>query len=184
MQSYRVQRFRITKVWAKNFRSIADTSVELDDLTVLVGLNASGKSNLLDVLRFVKDALNFDLEAAISMRRGIRAIRRRTQGGRPPNIEIDIHADAGDYSIEYGFTIGSVKAEEYKVKREYGKIWSDDAAHPVEFRIEDGALVSSGFLMSGRLRSRWMLEEEEPVDLQLRNMLIPIRFTYDTKQMA
>ena len=64
--------FQINKVWAKNFRSISDTSVDLDRLTVLVGPNASGKSNLLDLLRFIKDALRFDLEAAISVRHRFR----------------------------------------------------------------------------------------------------------------
>ena len=40
----------ITKVWAKNFRSIQFAELELDPLTVLVGPNASGKSNLMDIL--------------------------------------------------------------------------------------------------------------------------------------
>ena len=35
-----IQPFQITKAWARNFRSMADTSVELDRLTVLVGPNA------------------------------------------------------------------------------------------------------------------------------------------------
>ena len=46
----------ITKVWAKNFRSIEYAELELDPLTVLVGPNASGKSNLLDILSFLADA--------------------------------------------------------------------------------------------------------------------------------
>ena len=40
-------------------------------LTVLVGPNASGKSNLLDILRFIRDALRFDLEVAIAFRNGM-----------------------------------------------------------------------------------------------------------------
>ena len=58
--------FQVTKVWARNFRSIAEMSFELDRLTVLAGPNASGKSNVLDVLQFIKDALHFNLDAAIS----------------------------------------------------------------------------------------------------------------------
>ena len=46
----------ITKVWAKNFRSIEYAELELGPLTVLVGPNASGKSNLLDILGFLADA--------------------------------------------------------------------------------------------------------------------------------
>ena len=68
--------FRITRVWAKNFRNLADTVLEPGQLTVLVGANASGKSNVMDVLRFMKDALERDLDYAISEREGIAHIRR------------------------------------------------------------------------------------------------------------
>ena len=52
--SRRLPGFQIERVWAKNFRSIADATLDLGPMTVLVGPNASGKSNLLDVLRFMK----------------------------------------------------------------------------------------------------------------------------------
>ncbi len=40
----------------RDFKSFVDETVELSPLTVLVGANASGKSNLLDALRFVQGA--------------------------------------------------------------------------------------------------------------------------------
>ena len=61
----------ITKVWAKNFRSIEHAELELDPLTVLVGPNASGKSNLLDILGFLSDAARDGLKTAITRRGGI-----------------------------------------------------------------------------------------------------------------
>ena len=99
--------------------------MDLDALTLLVGPNASGKSNVLDILRFIKDALRFDLEVAVSMRQGIGAIRRRKRGGRPYNVEIGVCADVPGYSIEYGFTLASGTAESYSVRREYGKDLED-----------------------------------------------------------
>ena len=60
------RRLKVTRVWARNFRSIADATLELTPLTVLVGPNASGKSNVLDVLHFLSDALRTDLESALS----------------------------------------------------------------------------------------------------------------------
>ena len=139
--------FQITKVWAKNFRSIADASVDLGGLTVLVGPNASGKSNVLDILRFIKDALRFDLEAAVSMRRGIDAILRQESDTTPPSIEIGISARTTYYSTEYGFVLTTDSEGGYVVSREYGKVWEGDGSGEsiVEFTIEDGNLVFQSF---------------------------------------
>lgn len=50
-----LKRIRLT-----NFKSFVDEEVKLAPLTLLVGANASGKSNLLDAIRFLQ-ALVFDL---------------------------------------------------------------------------------------------------------------------------
>ena len=140
--------FQVTRVWAKNFRSIADTSADLDQLTVLVGPNASGKSNLLDILRFVKDALRFDLEAALAMRHGIRAISRHDHGPSSP-MQIGLSATIRGsgpnlfYSIEYGFTLASTSDGGYVVADEYGLIHQTPGGESdvVKFRVEHGRLV-------------------------------------------
>ncbi len=66
----------IQRVRIKNYRSLGDVEVELGPLTVLVGPNASGKSNFVDALKFIGDALNARLEAAIVNRRGFSQLRR------------------------------------------------------------------------------------------------------------
>ncbi|MBE9056325.1 AAA family ATPase [Sphaerospermopsis sp. LEGE 08334] len=42
----------------KNFKSLGDVDLNFRDLTILVGANASGKSNSLDALNFLKKILN------------------------------------------------------------------------------------------------------------------------------
>lgn len=80
----------ITRVYAKNYRSLAEIDVRLNKLTVLVGPNSSGKSNFLDVLRFISDSLRKGLQSAIDdERQGIKAIRRWAPS-RPYDIEIEI----------------------------------------------------------------------------------------------
>ena len=48
---------KVTKLNAKNYRSLRDASVDLDDLNVFIGANASGKSTILDVLRFLHEGI-------------------------------------------------------------------------------------------------------------------------------
>ena len=150
MQRYRTVRgFRITRVWAKNFRSIADATLELTPLTVLVGPNASGKSNVLDVLHFLSDALRTDLELALFPRHGIDGVRHRQRGGRPRDIEIGVNAETKEYSFDYSFTITSDSDGGFRVSRERGEIRSNtDEASSFDFAVSNGNLVSPESLQS------------------------------------
>ena len=44
----------ITRIHIRGFKSLADVELELGPLNLLIGANASGKSNLLDVFRFLQ----------------------------------------------------------------------------------------------------------------------------------
>lgn len=67
----------ITRVRIENYKSIAHCDVALGRLTVLLGLNAAGKSNFLDALRFVRDALMDGPDEAVAARGGWSEVLRR-----------------------------------------------------------------------------------------------------------
>ncbi len=134
-------RLSITRVWARNFKSIRELDLELGPLTVLVGPNASGKSNVLDVLRFISHALQRDLDSAITSRQGIGAVRRSTPRGGTRDVEVGFTAERGGFRLKYGFVLGS-RSGVYRVKREYGAITpADPEEKPVEFEIREGQLL-------------------------------------------
>lgn len=56
---------RITQIRIKNYKSLQDVEVDLGALNVLVGKNASGKSNFLDALMFLQNIFRQNLNAAI-----------------------------------------------------------------------------------------------------------------------
>ena len=181
--------FQITRVWAKNFRSIADVSFKLEPLTILVGPNASGKSNLLDILRFIKDALRFDLEVAVSSRNGMEGVARHGVKGGGSDIEIGIAAvvrnrrsEIGYNSVEYGFTITSMDNGRYKVSSEYGKVWTGDDSVPAEFRIEDGSLKAPDFLLPKVSRQTSFLDDD--IDFDINNLAFPTIFRMSRSLIA
>ncbi|MDQ1292763.1 MAG: hypothetical protein QG608_643 [Actinomycetota bacterium] len=69
----------ITRIRAQNFRSLAEVEVPLRPLTVLVGPNGSGKTNVLNVLRFLAATVRFDLNSAVHQWRGFEHVQRQSQ---------------------------------------------------------------------------------------------------------
>lgn len=108
----------IRRVRAKHFKSIATCDVELSALTYLVGPNGSGKSNFLEVLHFVKDALEGSLENALQTRGGLGEVRRRS-GGHPTHIAIRLDFVLPDDRLGYfAFNLGARPAGGFEVQRE------------------------------------------------------------------
>ena len=66
---------KITKIEISNFKSFDNQSIHLNDFNLLVGANASGKSNLVQAFQFLRDIVNQGLENAISLQGGIEYLR-------------------------------------------------------------------------------------------------------------
>lgn len=108
----------IRRVRAKNFKSIAACDVKLGTLTYLVGPNGSGKSNFVDVLHFVKDALQGSLENALQLRAGLSEVRRRS-GGHPTHFGIRLDTWLPDgREAYYAFKVGARQAGGFEVQQE------------------------------------------------------------------
>ena len=131
----------ITKVWARNFRSIEYAELELGPLTVLVGPNASGKSNLLDIFGFLADTARQGLEAAIIQRGGIDSIGRRLPTGKVLGPEIGFSYVLPRGTLEYSVALARRGKGEYRVKREYARMEADSGVASYEFEIANGRLT-------------------------------------------
>ena len=109
----------ITRVVLKNYKSIAACDVQLGPLTFLVGRNGSGKSNFLDALRFVADALNSSLGHAIRDRGGINDVCRRSRGTSETIsvFALNLLLPEG-FTGHYAFKLGSRPPGGYEVQIE------------------------------------------------------------------
>lgn len=61
----------ISNLKIRNFKSIASADIDFEPLTMLVGANASGKSNLINVFRFISNIATDGIDNAVALQGGI-----------------------------------------------------------------------------------------------------------------
>ncbi|MGQ0678940.1 MAG: AAA family ATPase [Actinomycetota bacterium] len=134
---------RLVRLTVSNYRSIGnDVSIDLEPLTVLVGVNGSGKSNLLDAARFVAHALSDGLESAIEARHGIRAVMRdAARIRRPMSIRLDLEHPS--WTASYQFEIARSGQEDYSVHREHLVLTDSESQQTGQLTKDSGGNVST-----------------------------------------
>ena len=139
----------ITRVVLKNYKSIAACDVQLQPLTFLVGRNGAGKSNFLDALRFVADALNSSLDYAVRARGGINNVRHRSSGS-PNHFNIELEFTLPDSTIGYyAFSIESRSRGRYVVQTEECRIQgAQDSTLEAYFKIDNGKTTDTSIKMA------------------------------------
>lgn len=86
----------VSHIAVKNWRNFRSVDVDLQERQFLVGPNASGKSNFLDVFRFLRDIAKPEgggLQKAVKDRGGVSKIRSLA-ARRDPEIAIEVHLAA------------------------------------------------------------------------------------------
>ncbi len=84
----------LTKLRFQNWRSLQDVTIEnLTPLTVFIGANSSGKSNIVDGIRFLREATINKPIQAIQNRRGHMNVRTAGVGPNQP-IEVEVDFDS------------------------------------------------------------------------------------------
>lgn len=121
----------ISRIKLKNWKNFKEIDVPLRSRTFMVGPNASGKSNLLDAFRFLRDISKpgGGLQNAVLERGGISKIRclaARTH----PDVEVEIHLSENDSDAAiWKYAIG-IKQEVrgYRLPiLTYEKVWKNDS---------------------------------------------------------
>lgn len=120
----------VTKLILKRFRSVASEAIDFSPLTILVGRNGAGKSNIVDAFRFLADAVSAPLQSALDVRGGIQAVRHRSAPrGYPPNlgmgIEFQIPNGSNPTRGRYAFEIRALPSYGFEVVREQCRLWRE-----------------------------------------------------------
>ena len=91
---------KLLNLTVKNYRSLRDASIEVGDLTLFIGANASGKSAILDVLRFLNEAVQArDFRTPVYSRGGI--LNLAWKGQEADQIDLMVVLEHGDRRYEW-----------------------------------------------------------------------------------
>lgn len=90
-----MRKLLIEKLCVKNFKSIKDMELNFNSLTVIVGANASGKSNLINVFRFISNAMIMGIDNAIALQGGMPYLSNASLPKGTP-IEISFTVDVSN----------------------------------------------------------------------------------------
>ncbi|KKI98058.1 AAA family ATPase [Prochlorothrix hollandica] len=119
----------ISHIGLKNWRNFRSVDVDLKDRTFLVGPNASGKSNFLDALRFLRDLAKDGggLQKAVRDRGGLSKIRC-LYARRYPDVEIEIHLSENELATptwKYSIGIKQKKGGQNEPVLSYERVWKN-----------------------------------------------------------
>lgn len=97
---------RFTHIRLENWKNFRQVDVDLQARVFLVGPNASGKSNFLDVFRFLRDivAVGGGLQRAVQVRRGVSSLRCLA-ARQYSDILVDVQAGAEDNGLLWQYRL-------------------------------------------------------------------------------
>lgn len=120
----------ITSLDVQHYKSLADIRLDFEPITVLVGPNASGKTNIVDALRFLRDTIVHGLDHSINDRGGMQIIRQFSPTrpyivsiGADFRYELNDAWRTGHYSLKF-----SSSNDEIRVESESAD-WTDDVIY-------------------------------------------------------
>jgi predicted ATPase len=137
----------LRRVRIQGYKSIAHCEASLQPLTILVGRNGSGKSNFLDALAFLRDAITFNLPEALKRHGGLQSILCRSApvDGFTIAVEAGFEVAAGhNCLVHYSLTIPA-NGSGNGVQHRESLLLRDLANHrEVGFRVANGYATLSG----------------------------------------
>jgi predicted ATPase len=141
---------RFRKLCLKKWKNFVQVEVAIADRLFLVGPNASGKSNFLDVFRFLRDLASSGggFQQAVARRGGVKAIRCLA-ARRYSDIEIAVELEGGERGTKWTYEIAFNQDQQSRpVLRQERVVRGNDLllSRPNQDDKEDPARLSQTYL--------------------------------------
>lgn len=142
--------FRFTHVCLENWRNFAQVQVDLERRVFLVGPNASGKSNLLDVFRFLRDIVSVGggFQEAVRRRGGVSRLRCLAARQYPEiAVRVRIGSDENTSAWEYELRFNQDRQRQLLIRQErVAREGSDILNRPDENDRDDSKRLTQTYL--------------------------------------
>lgn len=141
----------LEKVYIKNFLSLKDVELPLKPLTVIVGPNASGKSNVLHALHLLNQMMNYEELPSVEYLQErlwgntARQVTFRLQAEvkkRPALYELELKASPDNIYFDEKLSVNDVKV--ISIQHREGKVWDEDGTNETKYKSDKLALKSAG----------------------------------------
>ena len=107
---------KLLKLHAEGYRGIRDAEVEFGGLDLFIGANASGKSAILDALRFLQEGVQGrDFRIPVLSRGGI--LHLAWKGQVAPDIRLAVRIKDGEKTIDWTVRLGGERYQFYVHER-------------------------------------------------------------------
>jgi predicted ATPase len=83
-------KMKINKLYIENFKSFGKLEIVFQPINLLIGANASGKSNLITLFEFLKNIQNTGIERAVSEMGGFKSLLNMNTDSRGFTIRVDL----------------------------------------------------------------------------------------------
>jgi len=178
----------IRRIEVKNFKSFKELKIDLGKFNVIIGANASGKSNFVHIFEFLRDITSSGLNNAISMQGGVEYLRNMNIGASEP-LSIKV---VSDQEFRWGLetNVGLIGIKTYEViyefvlrfnKRGSGfRIVKDELSQKCKFlklerkekKIKEKEILGDGEILISRSNGRVKVDLNIPSKVPLKKEVI------------
>lgn len=190
----------IKRLEVSNFKSFKKLELNLDKFNVLIGSNASGKSNFVEIFQFLRDIQRFGLNDAISLLGGVEYFRNVNIGSEEP-FSLKVVFDIANPVI-WGFARGKkgIKINEliyeisidFKNEESKFKILKERIVYDCSFikpeqkkgnkKTEEKEELGKGKIIISRENEKINFEFNKPEEIQISEKDIPIPLDFLKKE--
>jgi len=184
----------IKRIKVSNFKSFKDLDIKLNRFDVLVGANASGKSNFVQIFKFIRDISNLGLDNAISLQ----GSEYLTNIGIPLPQMFSLKIE-GLPDVQFGIRVAEsliarIKEVDYEFELRFEpnkkgfEIRSDSLSLPIDYvrvkKDKNGKIKDDKVIGPGRIELRnkkgkpvFELQHPESIKIEKKDVFPPFMFT-------